>query len=78
MSADTDAFKDYISKNPQAAFPTSQASHASSVFSDPTDGKIYDALKVAADKVEIENVSAKEALDEAQKIAQKALDSTNK
>lgn len=78
LSADTDAFKDYISKNPQAAFPTSQASHASSVFSDPTDGKIYDALKVAADKVEIENVSAKEALDEAQKIAQKALDSTNK
>ena len=78
LSADTDIFKDHISKNPQAKFPTSQASHASPVFTDPTDGKIYDALKVAADKVEIENVPAKEALDEAQKTAQKALDSVNK
>lgn len=78
LSADTDVFKEHVSKNPQAAFPTSQATHASAVFTDPTNGKIYDALKIAADKVEIENVSAKEALDEAQKTAQKALDSVNK
>lgn len=37
-----------------------------------------DALRIAADKVEIEGISAKEALDEAQKTAQKVLDSVNK
>jgi len=78
LSAETEIFKTHISENPQAAIPTLQAVHASSMFIDPTDGKIYDALKIAADKVEIENVSAKEALDEAQKTAQKALDSVNK
>lgn len=78
LSAETEVFKDNVSKNPQAAFPTSQAAHASAAFVDPTNGKIYDALKIAADKVEIENVSAKEALDEAQKTAQKALDAANK
>ncbi len=78
LSAETEVFKDHVAKNPQAAFPTSQAVHASAAFVDPTDGKIYDALKIVADKVEIENVSAKEALDEAQKTAQKALDSVNK
>ena len=55
-----------------------QAAHASQAFIDPTGGKISDALKIAADKVEIENVPAKEALDEAQKTAQKALDSVKK
>ena len=44
----------------------------------PTGGKVMDALRIAADKVEIEGISAKEALDEAQKTAQKALDSVNK
>ena len=41
---------------------------------DPTGGKIWDALKIAADEVEIEGKSAKEALDKAQKTAQEALD----
>ena len=41
---------------------------------DPTNGAIMDALKIAADKVEIDGISAKEALDEAQKTAQSALD----
>ena len=35
---------------------------------------LLDALSIAADKVEIEGISAKEALDEAQKTAQEALD----
>ena len=73
-SASTPEFTDYVKKNPQALVPTTQAAHATKVFIDPTDGKITDALKNAADKVEIENVPAKEALDEAQKIAQEALD----
>lgn len=73
-SASTPEFVEFVKKNPQAAVPTAQAAHATKVFVDPTDGKIYDALKIAADKVEIENISAKEALDEAQKTAQGALD----
>ncbi len=73
-STSTPEFIEYVKKNPQASVPTAQAAHAANVFVDPTDNKIYDALKVAADKVEIENVSAKEALDEAQKTAQEALD----
>ena len=36
--------------------------------------RIYDALDIAADKVEIENVPVREALDEACRTAQKALD----
>lgn len=43
-------------------------------FEDPTGGKIWDALSIAGDKVQIENIPAKTALDEAQKEAQKALD----
>ena len=57
--------------------PTAQAAHASKAFIDPTGGKISDALKKAADKVELENVPAKEALDEAQKAAQEELDKVN-
>lgn len=74
----TPEFTEYVKKNPQAAVPTEQATHATKVFIDPTDGKINDALKIAADKVEIENVPAKEALDEAQKTAQEALEAVNK
>lgn len=77
-SANVPEFQEFVKKNPQAAVPTAQATHASPMFIDPTDGKILDALKIAADKVEIENVSAKEALDEAQKTAQAALDKAGK
>lgn len=77
-SANTDEFKKFVAENPQALVPLSQATHATKSFIDPTDGKIADALKIAADKVEIENVSAKEALDEAQKVAQAELDKLNK
>ena len=71
---DVKEFKDYTDKNPQALVPLQQASHGSILPTDPTGGKIYDALKVAADKVEIEGVDAQKALDEAQKTAQAALD----
>ncbi|MEG0107909.1 MAG: ABC transporter substrate-binding protein, partial [Lachnospiraceae bacterium] len=55
--------------------PLQQAIHSSILPVDITGGKIYDALTIAADKVEIEGIPAKEALDEAQKTAQKALES---
>lgn len=73
-AADDEGFKAYAEKNPQALVPLKQATHASERWIDPTGGKIYDALKIAVDKVQIENIPAKEALDEAQKTAQRELD----
>ena len=71
---EVEAFKTYTDENPHALVPLQQASHGTPALSDPTGGKIFDALTIAADKVELENVPAKEALDEAQKTAQEALD----
>jgi multiple sugar transport system substrate-binding protein len=73
-TTEVDAFKAYTDANPHALVPMNQAAHGSVLPIDPTGGKVYDALSVAADKVEIEGISAKEALDEAQKTAQAALD----
>lgn len=75
---EVDDFKAYTEENPQALVPISQASHGTPALIDPTGGKIFDALSIAADKVELENVPAQEALDEAQKTAQEALDSISK
>lgn len=71
---DNEDYKAYVEENPQAAVPLSQAEHGSVYPYDPTNGAIKDALSVAADKVEIDGESAKEALNEAQKTAQAALD----
>lgn len=71
---DIEDFSKYCEENPQALVPLQQASHGSILPEDPTGGKVIDALTIAADKVEIEGISAKEALDEAQETAQKALD----
>ncbi|WP_414049289.1 ABC transporter substrate-binding protein [Macrococcus animalis] len=67
-------FKEFAKKNPQILKPIEQAENAVSTFVDPTGGKIYDAIKKAADKMEIEGKGAQEVLDEAQKEAQAALD----
>lgn len=76
---DVDFFKAYLEENPQAKVPMIQADSYSTVdFMDPTGGKIYDALSIAVDKVQIENVDAKTALDEACQKAQQALDKVNK
>lgn len=71
---DVQEFKDYAEENPQALVPLQQAMHGTPALQDPTGGKILDALKIAADQVELENVSAQQALDDAQKTAQEALD----
>lgn len=73
-----DTYKAFLEDHPQVAVPFKQAEHASLYPVDPTNGQVHDALKIAADKVEIDNVSAKEALDEAQKTAQAALDAVSK
>ncbi len=71
-------YKQFVEENPYAGVPYQQALHASPSFIDPTGGKISDALSIATDKVELQNVSAQEALDEAAEAAQKALDEANK
>lgn len=71
-------YKAYTEENPQALVPFNQAMHASADPIDPTNGKIFDALSIAADKVEIENISARDALSEAAKTAQAALDEVNR
>ncbi len=73
MDEDED-YQAYVAENPQAAVPVSQATHGSIYPYDPTGGEIVDALSIAADKVELEGISAQEALDEAQATAQAALD----
>lgn len=67
-------YKKFVEENPYANVAFNQSQHSSPEFIDPTNGKITDALEKAADKVELQNVPAKTALDEAQKEAQEALD----
>lgn len=73
-----ETYQAYTEENPHALVPFTQASHGSILPIDPTGGKIYDALAIAADQVEIEHITAKQALDDAQKTAQKALDAVLK
>ncbi|MFD7524544.1 ABC transporter substrate-binding protein [Paenibacillus chitinolyticus] len=67
-------YKAFSEQNPQIKVPLMQAKSASSAFIDQTGGKIDDALKIAADKVQIENVPAADALKEAKQKAQEELD----
>ncbi|MBS3811341.1 MAG: ABC transporter substrate-binding protein [Halanaerobiales bacterium] len=67
-------FSEFLENNPQAMVPLKQLETASSIFIDPTGGEILQALNDAADQVQIENISAKEALEQAAKRAQRALD----
>lgn len=71
---DIPEYQTYAEEHPQALVPLAQALHASPDPVDPTGGKIFDALAIAADKVEIENVPAADALNEAARTAQAALD----
>lgn len=71
-------YQAYIKKNPQALVPLKQAGFATPDFFDPTKGKILDAIAIAADKVQIQNIPAKQALKEAAKRAQRALDRVNR
>ncbi|MBC2579459.1 ABC transporter substrate-binding protein [Clostridium sp. DJ247] len=71
-------FKEFAKTHPQILVPIAQAKTASSAFVDPTGGKISDALKKAADKVEIQNINAAQALKEAKEEAQAALNAASK
>ena len=68
-------FKAYAEENPQVLIPLKQASEIGiPTILDPTGNAIFDALRIATDLVEVEGISAQEALDEAWEIGQDALD----
>ncbi|MEZ8278981.1 extracellular solute-binding protein [Vibrio splendidus] len=71
-------YQAFTKDNPQALIPLKQATTATKDFLDPTNGKIMDALKVAADQIQIQNVPADKALKQAAKKAQRALDRANR
>ncbi len=76
---DLSDYKTYLESNPDADVALKQIDqYAVPEFVDPTGGAIYSAINEANDKIELENVSAKEALDEAAKKAQAELDKVNK
>ncbi|NLA53086.1 MAG: ABC transporter substrate-binding protein [Clostridiales bacterium] len=69
------AFKAFAQENPQSMVPLMQATTAGiPPILDPTGNKIFDALRIATDLIEVEGISAQEALDEAYEIGQDALD----
>lgn len=71
-------YQEYLEVNPGADIPLLQIDeYGVPEFSDPTGGAIWQALSNAAEKVQVENIDAKTALDEAQEIAQKELDNYN-
>lgn len=71
---DMENYKRFIKENPQILVPYHQTQLAAKAFFDPTGGKIYEALKAAAERVEIQNVPAALALKEAKEKSQKELD----
>lgn len=71
-------YNEFTTKNPHALMPLLQARIAASDLVDPTNGKILDALAIAADKVQIENIPAETALKEAAKKAQRELNKVNR
>jgi multiple sugar transport system substrate-binding protein len=71
---ETPDYKAFTALNPQALVPLKQAEISRRSFIDFTGGKIDTAIEDACDLVQIENIPAALALEEAQRIAQAALD----
>lgn len=71
---EVEEYNTFVEENPYANVAFEQSLIASPSFIDPTNGEITDALAIAADRLELQNVPAEEALNEAQEVAQSALD----
>lgn len=72
-------YQDYLKNNPDADVALKQIDqYAVPAYIDPTGGAIYKALDEAIDKIEIENMPAKEALNHAVEKAQRELDKVNR
>ena len=70
----SEEYQAFQETDPYALIPLMQSLHASLVPYDPTGGVLRTALTQAADQVQIENIPAADALGEAYRTAQKALD----
>ncbi len=73
-SMDEDAFYNRVLENPDYFIPIRQVKLGTKIFIDPTDGKIYDLLEEAANKLIVDNIAAAEVLEEANENAQILLD----
>ncbi len=67
-------YQEFVRKHPEFKVTSQQIISSRQIFEDPTGGKIYDALKVAAEKVQIQNIPAEIALEEARAECQAILD----
>jgi multiple sugar transport system substrate-binding protein len=68
------AFKAFAEAHPQVLVPIQQSMHGTVLQLDITGGVLLNALVIAADQVEIENIPAQVALDQAAAEAQMVLD----
>lgn len=73
-SLKSEAYRAFVAKHPEFEVTSQQILSSRQIFEDPTGGKIYDALKVAAEKVQIQNIPAYIALEEARVECQAVLD----
>ncbi len=73
-SLQSERYKAYVASHPELKVTSQQILTSRQIFDDPTGGKIYDALRVAAEKVQIQNIPAEIALEEARAECQELLD----
>src|SRR5690625_7004498 len=64
-------YAQFVEDNPYNAIPYEQAQTASVDFVDPTGGKIIDAIAIATDKVELQNIPEVEHLQEQKEFIKK-------
>ncbi len=75
---ESEEYKKFVENNTFMRVALEQMLKTKEITYDPTGGEIYEALRVAAEKVQILNIPAEIALKEAKEAAQKALDETLK
>jgi len=76
-SLSSETYETFLAKHPEFRISRDQLSSSRRIFEDPTGGKIYDALKIAAEKVQVQNIPASIALEEARAACQETLDKLN-
>ncbi len=75
---ESEEYKKFVENNTFMRVALEQMLKTKEITYDPTGGEIYEALRIAAEKVQILNIPAEIALKEAKEAAQKALDESIK
>src|SRR5690625_8032925 len=70
-------YAQFVEDNPYNAIPYEQAQRASVDFVDPTGGKIMNAIAIATNKLELQNIQEAEELAEEKEVAKKDFDKVN-